>query len=238
MTASRPKTTTLPPPLVCRGVAAGAARSAETMVAATAVTATTTRLRIDPPRRAPQQQHEDGVDDDEEHADGDLPRRRRVAHRGRGEAQDVAHHLQARHLRGEDAERRGAGNDEEDNGQRRHSHRAGGDERPRAMRGAFSRSHREVADRDRPPVDLEPEGIEHGAALRALAQVRPVPLGVLEVTLTGLVHSGSTNSPSASLSRFRARKSLFFTVPRGSFFIEAISSYDSSAKWRSWMSSR
>src|ERR1051326_9461688 len=106
------------------------------------------------------------------------------------------------------------------------------------MPGAFPRREGELGERERLRVDLQPERVEDGAALIAFAHVLRIRLRIFQVTLTGVVHSGSTNSPSAPLSRFRARKSLFFTVPRGSFFIVAISSYESSAKWRSWMSSR
>src|SRR5262249_54083722 len=106
-------------------------------------------------------------------------------------------------------------------------------QRPRAMRRPLPRCERQRADRDRTLLDREAECFEQRAALLALGEVSRVALRILEVSLTGVLHRGSTNPSSVSLSMLRARKSLFFTVPRGSFFIEAISSYDSSAKWRS-----
>src|SRR5437870_5712850 len=105
---------------------------------------------------------------------------------------------------------------------------------PRSVAGAFPRSEWQRADVDRPRLH---SGIQRPARL-AFAQVRGVFLGIFGVALTGVVHTDSTNDSSSVLSRFRARNNLFFTVPNGSFFIDAISSYDSSAKWRSWIKSR
>jgi len=72
------------------------------------------------------------------------------------------------------------------------------------------------------------------AAFRADGEMSLMRLGIFGVTLAGVGgHSGSTNVSSSFFKRFRARNSLFLTVPSGSFFMVAISSYDSSAKWRS-----
>src|SRR5262249_17735601 len=117
---------------------------------------------------------------------------------------------------------------------RQNRQRAADDQRPRAIRRSFPRGERK---------DFHAQGLRlHLAVDRpaglASVEMRGIRFGIFGVALTGVVHNGSTNDSSSVLSRFRARNSLFFTVPRGSFFIEAISSYDSSAKWRSWINSR
>jgi hypothetical protein len=93
---------------------------------------------------------------------------------------------------------------------------------------AFPRCQRQGVDTDRRHslmgTDRCVELLEYRATTLAAGKMRRVRLRIFEIVLAIAVHKGSRKESRASLSKFRARNSLFFTVPRGSFFIEAISS--------------
>src|SRR6266511_6353352 len=211
----------------------GAATSAVTTVAAT-TSAMRIALRIDASRRAAQKKNENRVDHDEKRCEDDRAERAELlVDRGDCCACGVG-----TRSHGDREERRDSRRSAKRQRNRQHSERAADHQRPRAVRSAFPRRERQRIDVHRLGLDLRIERAVNVAAFRALLQMRRVRFRIFGIALTGVFHNGSTNDWSSVLSRFRARNSLFLTVPRGSLFIEAISSYDSSAKWRSWINSR
>src|SRR5581483_7629045 len=198
----------------------GAATDAVTAVAAR-IALTRKPLRIYPPRSATQQQHENRVEDQKQRGKDERAER----------AQFLIDHIDDRpravgaNTGGERLNdrnpRRGA--ERERDGQ--HHHRATGHQRPGAIAGLLPWRQRKGFDGDRTMDHRRAQDVIDLAAAFADGEVAGVRFRILCVSLAGVVgHSGSTNVSSSVLSRFRARNSLFFTVPSGSFFMVAISS--------------
>src|SRR5438552_14036364 len=215
----------------------GEATRAVTAVAAIARKRTTV-LRIDPPRCPTQQKHQRCIHQKEKSAESDLPKYGCVPD-GIGGSEDRG----ARAGTGvetdrQGAQRRNADRSAECQGDHKDCQSASEHQRPGTIRSAFPRRERQCHHVDRGIGHRRIQLIEESAAFGALGEMRGVRFGIFEKAAAAIVHSGSTNSPSASFKRLRARNSLFLTVPSGNFFIVAISSYESSAKCRNWISSR
>src|SRR3954452_14042242 len=208
----------------------GAAIMPVTSVAPTIVSGTNRRsiLRIDPPRRTAKQREEHGIHHDERAEERDLrAHRRRTQRRGRRE-DERTHRLHRSERALDHAQRRHARDEAEHRGRRERDDESREHQRPRTMRRAFPRRERQLRNVDRLRRQLRVT--EQRAALFALGEMAGIRIRIFEVPQARVgLHTGSRKVSSWSFSRLRARNSLFLTVPRGSFFIEAISSYDNSA---------
>jgi len=179
------------------------------------------RLNINASRRAAKQRNENRIHNDEENCNDELPGCRRILSRH-------AEMTRGRHNNIERRKSRPCASRKEENGcDRPDDDRSCENKCPRSVRRTFPRRERQTICINRGPRPeargLQP--VRECATLLAFQQMRGVRLRIFEIPLTrNRIHKGSTYESSASLRRLRARKSLFFTVPSGSFFIDAISS--------------